>query len=77
MSAADAPTGWPGVVRRARAGDADDVARLAAALAMSFEFSAARFRENYPALLAEDGACLLLAAERVARASATCWGSAT
>ena len=54
-------TGWQGEVRRARAGDADDVARLAAALAMSFEFSAVSFRENYPALLAEDGACLLLA----------------
>jgi len=54
-------TGWPGEVRRARADDADDVARLAAALAMSFEFSAASFRENYPVLLAEGGACLLLA----------------
>ena len=54
-------TGWRGEVRRARPDDADDVARLAAALAMSFEFSAASFRENYPALLAEDGACLLLA----------------
>ena len=52
---------WPGEVRQAEGGDADDVARLAAALAMSFEFSAARFRENYPALLAADGACLLLA----------------
>jgi GNAT superfamily N-acetyltransferase len=53
--------GWPGEVRRARADDADDVARLAAELAMSFEFSAARFREHYPSLLADDGACLLLA----------------
>jgi GNAT superfamily N-acetyltransferase len=53
--------GWQGEVRQARLGDADDVARLAAELAMSFEFSAARFRENYPALLAADGACLLLA----------------
>jgi GNAT superfamily N-acetyltransferase len=53
--------GWQGEVRHARLGDADDVADLAAALAMSFDFSAARFRENYPALLAEDGACLLLA----------------
>ena len=52
---------WPGEVRRARADDADDVARLAAELAMSFEFSAARFREHYPSLLADDGACLLLA----------------
>ena len=48
-------------MRRARADDADDVARLAAELAMSFEFSAARFREHYPSLLADDGACLLLA----------------
>jgi GNAT superfamily N-acetyltransferase len=28
---------------------------------MSFEFSAERFRVSYPALLAADGACLLLA----------------
>jgi GNAT superfamily N-acetyltransferase len=61
MSTADGATGWQGEVRQARAGDADDVARLAAELAMSFEFSPASFRENYPALLAEDGACLLLA----------------
>jgi GNAT superfamily N-acetyltransferase len=54
-------TGWQGEIRRARADDADDVARLAAALAMSFEFSEARFREHYPSLLAADGACLLLA----------------
>jgi len=61
MSTADGTVGWQGEVRRARAGDADDVARLAAGLAMSFEFSAASFRENYPALLAADGARLLLA----------------
>jgi GNAT superfamily N-acetyltransferase len=61
MSTADGTGGWQGEVRRARAGDADDVARLAAELAMSFEFSAASFRANYPALLAADGACLLLA----------------
>jgi GNAT superfamily N-acetyltransferase len=52
---------WQGEVRQAELGDADEVAGLAAALAMSFEFSAARFRENYPALLAADGAGLLLA----------------
>jgi len=52
---------WRGEIRQAELGDADDVARLAAELALSFEFSAARFRENYPALLAADGACLLLA----------------
>jgi GNAT superfamily N-acetyltransferase len=57
-------TGWNGAVRAARADDADDVARLAAELAMSFDFSAARFREHYPSLLAEDGACLLLAVDR-------------
>jgi GNAT superfamily N-acetyltransferase len=61
MSTADGAAGWQGEVTQARAGDADDVARLAAELAMSFEFSPASFRENYPALLAEDGACLLLA----------------
>jgi GNAT superfamily N-acetyltransferase len=61
MSTADGATGWQGEVRQAQAGDADDVARLAAGLAMSFEFSPASFLENYPALLAEDGACLLLA----------------
>jgi GNAT superfamily N-acetyltransferase len=54
-------TGWQGEIRQAELGDADEVAGLAAALAMSFEFSAARFRENYPSLLADDGACLLLA----------------
>ena len=52
---------WRGEIRQAELGDADDVARLAAELALSFEFSAARFRENYPVLLAADGACLLLA----------------
>jgi GNAT superfamily N-acetyltransferase len=63
MSTADGTAGWQGEVRQAQAGDADDVARLAAGLAMSFEFSPASFRANYPALLAEDGACLLLAVD--------------
>jgi GNAT superfamily N-acetyltransferase len=54
-------TGWQGHIRQAGAGDVDEVAGLAAALTMSFEFSAARFRENYPSLLRDDGACLLLA----------------
>jgi GNAT superfamily N-acetyltransferase len=54
-------TGWQGHIRQAGAGDIDEVADLAAALAASFEFSAARFRENYPSLLNDDGACLLLA----------------
>jgi GNAT superfamily N-acetyltransferase len=55
-------TGWQGQIRPAGLADIDEVAALAAALAMSFEFSAARFRENYPSLLGDDGACLLLAA---------------
>jgi GNAT superfamily N-acetyltransferase len=50
-----------GEIRRAGAGDADAVAGLAADLAMSFEFSAERFRVSFPALLAADGACLLVA----------------
>jgi GNAT superfamily N-acetyltransferase len=54
---------WRGEIRQAEIGDADEVAGLAAALAMSFEFSAAKFRENYPSLLADDGACLLLAVD--------------
>jgi GNAT superfamily N-acetyltransferase len=54
-------TGWQGHIRQAGAGDVDEVAGLAAALTMSFEFSAARFRENYSSLLRDDGACLLLA----------------
>lgn len=53
--------GWQGQIRRAGVGDADAVADLAAELALSFEFSPQRFRVSYPALLAADGACLLLA----------------
>ena len=56
-------TGWAGQVRPAQAGDRDDVAGLAAELALSFAFSAERFRASYPALLADPGACLLLAAD--------------
>jgi GNAT superfamily N-acetyltransferase len=56
-------TGWQGQIRQAGAGDVDEVACLAAALAMSFEFSAARFRENYLSLLADERACLLLAVD--------------
>jgi hypothetical protein len=63
VGAVGGAAGWQGEVRQAKAGDADDFARLAAGLAMSFEFSTASFRENYPALLAEDGACLLLAVD--------------
>ena len=56
-------TGWNGQVRRAEAGDCEDVADLAAELAQSFTFSPQRFRASYPALLADPGACLLLAAD--------------
>jgi GNAT superfamily N-acetyltransferase len=48
-------------IRRANADDSDAVADLAAELAQSFEFSREKFRENYPALLAADDACLLVA----------------
>ena len=54
---------WQGGVRRAEAGDIEDVAGLAAELALSFEFSKERFLVSYPALLAADDACLLLAAD--------------
>jgi GNAT superfamily N-acetyltransferase len=50
-------------IRRAEAGDADAVADLAAGLAQSFTFSRTRFRHSYPALLAADDACLLLAVD--------------
>jgi len=63
MGAADSKTGWPGYVRRAEAGDIDGIAALAAELAMSFEFSPERFRASYPALVAADDACLLLAVD--------------
>jgi len=48
-------------IRRANADDAAAVADLAAELAQSFEFSREKFLENYPALLAADDACLLVA----------------
>ena len=48
-------------IRPAGAGDADAVADLAAELAQSFPLSRTRFHLTYPALLAADGACLLLA----------------
>jgi GNAT superfamily N-acetyltransferase len=54
-------------IRRAGAGDADAVADLAAELAQSFPLSRARFHLTYPALLAADGACLLLAVEEQER----------
>jgi hypothetical protein len=50
-------------IRRAMAGDADAVAGLAAELAQSFAFSQEKFRRSYPALLATEDACLLLAVD--------------
>ncbi|MDR0344775.1 MAG: GNAT family N-acetyltransferase [Nocardiopsaceae bacterium] len=49
------------IIRRAGADDADGVAGLAGELAQSFPFSRTRFQAAYPALLADDGACLLVA----------------
>ena len=48
-------------IRHAGPGDADGVAALAAELAQSFAFSHEKFQASFPALLAEDGVCLLLA----------------
>jgi GNAT superfamily N-acetyltransferase len=56
-------TGWDGEVRHAGAGDREGVAALAAELAQSFAFSPQEFRAHYPSLLADHGACLLLAAD--------------
>lgn len=50
-------------VRLADAADAEAVADLAAGLAQSFAFSRSSFLLGYPALLAADGACLLLAVD--------------
>jgi GNAT superfamily N-acetyltransferase len=61
MGTAGSPAGWQGEIRPAGPGDAGDVAGLAAELAPSFAFRAERFRVTYPALLAADGARLLLA----------------
>ena len=63
MDAAGSANGWHGEIRPARAGDAGGVAALAAELALSFEFSPGQFRLSYPALLADGGACLLVAAD--------------
>jgi GNAT superfamily N-acetyltransferase len=49
-------------IRRARDGDAGDVAILAAELAQSFAFCAEKFKLSYPALLSAGDACLLVAA---------------
>jgi GNAT superfamily N-acetyltransferase len=50
-------------IRQADASDAAVVADLASGLAQSFTFSRTRFDRSYPALLASDGACLLLAVD--------------
>jgi GNAT superfamily N-acetyltransferase len=50
-------------IRRAGIGDADSVAGLAAEFALSFAFCPESFRVSYPALVADDGACLLVAAD--------------
>jgi len=55
-------TSWSGQVRHAEAADREDVAALAAELAQSFTFCPESFRASYPSLLADPGACLLLAA---------------
>jgi len=48
-------------IRPATAADAETVARLAAELAQSFPFSQAAFDRSYPAVLAAEDTCLLLA----------------
>lgn len=50
-------------VRRARTGDAVAVAGLAGELAQSFPFSRDQFDLAYPALVASQDACLLVAAQ--------------
>jgi GNAT superfamily N-acetyltransferase len=63
MDTSGGGTGWHGEIRPASASDINGVAALAAELALSFEFSPEQFRASYPALLAADGACLLLAVD--------------
>jgi GNAT superfamily N-acetyltransferase len=63
QDAAGSAPGWDGQIRRAEADDIDGVAALAAELALSFEFSLKRYRVSYPALIAADGTCLLLAVD--------------
>lgn len=48
-------------IRPAVAADAGVIAEFAQGLAQSFAFSEDRFRANYPALLAAEDACLLVA----------------
>jgi GNAT superfamily N-acetyltransferase len=53
----------PVTIRPAEAADADGVAGLAAEFAQSFVFSRDEFRVNFPALLAADDACVLVAVD--------------
>jgi GNAT superfamily N-acetyltransferase len=50
-------------IRRARGEDAAAVAVLASELAQSFAFARERFDQTYPALVASEDACLLVAAQ--------------
>jgi GNAT superfamily N-acetyltransferase len=50
-------------IRRAGPADADAVAGLASELAQSFPFSPDAFDRSYPGLLADESACLLVAAD--------------
>jgi GNAT superfamily N-acetyltransferase len=59
----DAPWDDQLTIRPAAAGDVDGVAGLAGELAQSFTFSRKRFQVAFPVLLADDGACLLVAAQ--------------
>jgi GNAT superfamily N-acetyltransferase len=61
MGTADDAADWPELVRHAGADDQDGVAALTAGFAMSFAFSPEKFRASYPVLLADGGACLLVA----------------
>jgi GNAT superfamily N-acetyltransferase len=61
MGPAGSATGWRGEIRHAQASDSDGVAGLAGELAQSFAFRGESFRASYPLLVADEGACLLLA----------------
>ena len=63
MASAGGTTGWQGEIRQAEAADIDGVAALAAEFVLSFAFRPESFRVSYPALLAEDTACLLVAVD--------------
>jgi len=52
------------LVRAARPADADQVARLATALATSFPFDRASFETSFPDLITAQDGCLLVAADR-------------